>query len=41
MDLVNSIADLPTVPGIYAMLSGAGRRTYVAYVGVGENLRRR
>ncbi len=41
MQTVDSISLIPARPGIYAMLSGNGERAYVAYVGVGENLRRR
>jgi hypothetical protein len=35
-----SIGELPSVPAIYAMYGGEDRR-YVAYVGIGDNLRRR
>lgn len=35
-----AIGELPTVPAIYAMYGGQDRR-YVAYVGIGDNLRRR
>ncbi len=40
MLVVSAIADLPRAPAIYAMYGGEGRR-YVAYVGIGDDLRRR
>jgi hypothetical protein len=38
--VVASIGELPSVPAIYAMYGGEDRR-YVAYVGIGDDLRRR
>lgn len=38
---VQRIALLPNDPAVYAMYGGQGRRRYVAYVGVADNLRRR
>ena len=35
-----AISELPRVPAIYALYGGEGRR-YVAYVGLGGNLRQR
>lgn len=40
MRVLATIGELPTVPAIYAMYGGDDRR-YVAYVGIGDNLRRR
>lgn len=37
----HSISSLPTVPAVYAMYGGGSQRRYVAYVGLGESLRRR
>jgi hypothetical protein len=39
--VVSAIARLPGAPAIYALYGGEGRRRYVAYVGIGDNLRRR
>lgn len=39
--VVTATADLPSVPAVYAMYGGRGRGLYVAYVGVGDNFRRR
>ena len=36
-----SISDLPNVPAIYAMYGGQSSRQYVAYVGLGKNLKGR
>jgi hypothetical protein len=36
-----SIRDLPATPAVYAMYGGRGGNAYVAYVGIGENLKRR
>jgi hypothetical protein len=38
--IVSAIGQLPSAPAIYAMYGGEGRR-YVAYVGLGDHLRRR
>lgn len=38
--VIATIGELPTVPAIYAMYGGDDRR-YVAYVGIGDNLRQR
>ena len=38
---MSAIARLPSAPAIYAMYGGEGRSRYVAYVGIGDNLRRR
>ena len=40
MLVVPAISLLPSTPAIYAMYGGEGRR-YVAYVGIGDDLRRR
>ena len=36
-----SISSLPQKPALYALYGGRGRGAYVAYVGVGDKLRRR
>ena len=41
MKNINSVTDLPNVPAIYAMYGGRGRGLHVAYVGIGDNLKRR
>lgn len=41
MDTVSSLADLPSVPAVFALYGGAGSRTYVAYVGIADQLKRR
>jgi hypothetical protein len=41
MNKYTSISDLPNVPAAYAMYGGKGRGLYVAYVGVGGNLKQR
>jgi hypothetical protein len=38
--VVSAITEIPRAPAIYAMYGGDGRR-YVAYVGIGDDLRRR
>ena len=38
--VAEAIRDLPTLPAIYAMYGGDDRQ-YVAYIGIGDNLRRR
>jgi hypothetical protein len=40
MRVATAIGELPSVPAIYAMYGGEDRR-YVAYVGIGDDLRRR
>jgi excinuclease UvrABC nuclease subunit len=40
MEALTKISQLPNVPAIYAMYGGEDRR-YVAYVGIGDNLRQR
>lgn len=40
MRVVLAISELPTVPAVYAMYGGEDR-PYLAYVGIGENLRQR
>jgi len=39
--MTTSISDLPSGAGVYAMYGGLGSNTYVAYIGIGENLKRR
>ena len=41
MNNINSVADLPNVPAVYAMYGGRGRGLHVAYVGLGDALKRR
>lgn len=41
MRLVAAISELPNVPAVYAMYGGRGRSAYVAYVGMGGNLKQR
>ena len=41
MKTLDSIADLPQIPAVYAMYGGRGRGKHIAYVGVGEKLKRR
>ena len=40
MKIVYSVYDMPRVPAVYAMYGGRNQK-YVAYVGIGANLRRR
>lgn len=35
------VYDLPNIPAVYALYSGAGRSRHVAYVGIGGNLKQR
>lgn len=41
MTCLSLIADVPTVPAVYALWGGQGRAAYVAYVGLATNLRQR
>ena len=41
MQTVTSFADIPAVPGVYALYSGKGRARDVVYVGVSKNLKAR
>jgi hypothetical protein len=41
MKNINSVTDLPNVPAVYAMYGGRGRGLHVAYVGLGDALKRR
>ena len=41
MRVLHSVSDLPQVPSVYAMYGGKGRGRYVAYVGIGKNLKNR
>ncbi|MEQ1921102.1 MAG: hypothetical protein ABL952_01220 [Pyrinomonadaceae bacterium] len=38
---VSSISHIPKVPAIYAMLGGSSSNLYVAYVGMGDDLKQR
>jgi hypothetical protein len=38
---VETIAEIPANPGVYAMYGGFGPHRYVAYVGIADNLKRR
>lgn len=41
MITTQSISDLPAKPAVYALYGGAGRSSYVAYVGITGNLKNR
>lgn len=41
MDTTATISELPAKPAVYALMGGSIRNRYVAYVGVGGNLRSR
>jgi hypothetical protein len=41
MRLIATTSELPNLPAIYAMYGGRGRNAYVAYVGMGSNLKKR
>ena len=41
MEKAHSISKLPVKPVVYALYGGRDRRTYVAYVGIADSLRKR
>jgi hypothetical protein len=41
MNEVHSISELPNSPAVYALYGGRGKRSYVAYVGIADSLKRR
>lgn len=38
---ISTISDLPTTSAVYALFGGRGRNSYIAYVGIAQNLKRR
>jgi hypothetical protein len=36
-----SLSEIPSTPGLYALMGGHGNRSYIAYVGIAGKLRRR
>lgn len=41
MKVVQSVAELPAVPAVYALYGGSDAHLYVAYVGIGGSLQQR